>query len=76
SLPAASMSMLGSGNPEGGAFDIELEPDRLKTIKVFVRQAAGQAASPLQEFKFIIEDSAGGERADYTATFNAPETAQ
>lgn len=76
SLPAASMSMLGSGEPEGGAFNIELEPDRLKTIKVFVRQAAGQVAGPLQEFKFIIEDSAGGERADYTATFNAPETAQ
>ncbi|MBW9065844.1 cytochrome c oxidase accessory protein CcoG [Rhizobium herbae] len=76
SLPAASMSMLGSGKLEGGAFDIELEPDRLKTIKVFVRQAAGQAAGPLQEFKFIVEDSAGGERADYTATFNAPETGQ
>ncbi len=75
-FPAASMSVLGSGKPEGGAFDIELEPDRLKTIKVFVRQAAGQAAAPFQEFKFVIEDNAGGERADYTATFNAPETAQ
>jgi cytochrome c oxidase accessory protein FixG len=75
-LPAASMSMLGNGESEGHSFNIELEPDRLKTIKVFVRQAAGQAVAPTQAFTFIIEDSVGGERADYTATFNAPETAQ
>ncbi|CAN7578416.1 cytochrome c oxidase accessory protein CcoG [Pararhizobium sp. LjRoot238] len=75
-LPAASMSVLGGDGPEGLSFDIELEPDRLKTIRVFVRQAEGQAAAPTREFKFVIEDTVGGERADYTATFNAPETAQ
>lgn len=74
-LPAASMSLLGSDAAAGRSFDVALEPDRLKTIRVFVRQEAGKAAAATQEFQFVIEDSAG-ERADYTATFNAPEKAQ
>jgi cytochrome c oxidase accessory protein FixG len=74
-LPEASMSLLGSDRSDGLSFDIDLEPDRLKTIRVFVRQTAGQPVASTQEFEFVIEDSAG-ERAEYKATFNALEKAQ
>lgn len=74
-LPEASMSVLGSDRSEALSFDIDLEPDRLKTIRVFVRQPAAQAVASTQGFELVIEDKSG-ERADYKATFNAPEKAQ
>ena len=54
----------------------EAEPDRLKTLKVFVRQPADQVGSATQTFKFRVEDKASFETDEYTATFNAPEAAR
>ncbi|RUW80843.1 FixG Ig-like domain-containing protein, partial [Mesorhizobium sp. M2A.F.Ca.ET.067.02.1.1] len=55
---------------------IPVEPDRLKTLKVFVRQPADQIRKPAQSFEFRIDDTASSETAEYTATFNAPENSR
>ncbi|RWX58204.1 cytochrome c oxidase accessory protein CcoG, partial [Mesorhizobium sp. M4B.F.Ca.ET.089.01.1.1] len=58
------------------SFAIPVEPDRLKTLKVFVRQPADQIHAPAQTFKFRAEDKASFESNEYAATFNAPEAAK
>ncbi|TIT86075.1 MAG: cytochrome c oxidase accessory protein CcoG, partial [Mesorhizobium sp.] len=59
--------------PPSRSFSIPAEPDRLKILKVFVRQPAGQIKELVQSFEFRIEDKASSESAEYTASFNAPE---
>jgi len=75
-LPGAEMSVVGVDLPPARSFATLAEPDRLKTLKVFVRQPVDRIAGAAQEFTFRIEDKAGVESAEYTATFNAPETAR
>ena len=72
-LRGANMTIDGINQPEDRAFAIEVEPDRLKTLKVFVRQPAENIEGSTQTFKFIVEDRASYESDEYTATFNAPE---
>ncbi|RUU65942.1 cytochrome c oxidase accessory protein CcoG, partial [Mesorhizobium sp. M2C.T.Ca.TU.009.01.2.1] len=59
--------------PPSRSFSIAVEPDRLKTLKIFIRQPADQIRKPAQRFEFRIDDKASSETAEYTATFNAPE---
>ncbi|PAQ05506.1 cytochrome c oxidase accessory protein CcoG [Mesorhizobium temperatum] len=75
-LPGAEMSIVGIDLPAGRSFAIPAEPDRLKMLKVFVRQPANQVEGIVQTFKFRVEDKASFESDEYTATFNAPETAR
>ncbi|MEI9424220.1 cytochrome c oxidase accessory protein CcoG [Mesorhizobium sp. Cs1299R1N1] len=75
-LPSAQMSIVGVDLPSGRSFAIPVEPDRLTTLKVFVRQPADQIYKPVQSFTFRIEDEASSESAKYTARFNAPEIAR
>jgi hypothetical protein len=62
----------GIDQPADRSVAIQVEPDRLKTIKVFVRQPAEFIDGEAQTFKFVVEDKASYERDEYVATFNAP----
>ncbi|MBB6414396.1 cytochrome c oxidase accessory protein FixG [Mesorhizobium sangaii] len=75
-LPGAQMSVAGVDLPANRSFAIPVEPDRLKMLKVFVRQPAEQIKGQAQTFKFRVEDKASFESDEYTATFNAPEIAR
>ncbi|OBQ78102.1 MULTISPECIES: cytochrome c oxidase accessory protein CcoG [Mesorhizobium] len=75
-LQGAEMSVVGSDLPADRFFGIAVEPDRLKILKVFVRQPAGEVRHAAQTFKFRVEDKANFESDEYTATFNAPEIAR
>ncbi|MER9629282.1 cytochrome c oxidase accessory protein CcoG [Mesorhizobium sp. M0296] len=75
-LPGAEMSAVGVDRSPARSFTTLADPDRLKLLKVFVRQPADQIKGVTQSFKFRIEDEAGLESAEYTATFNAPEIAR
>jgi len=70
-LPGATMMVGGMNQPESRTAEIEVEPDRLKAVRVFVRQPAEMIHAEKQTFKFVVEDHAG-EGAAYTATFSAP----
>ncbi|WP_292333492.1 cytochrome c oxidase accessory protein CcoG [Mesorhizobium sp.] len=72
-LEGGEMSIVGIDRPPGRSFAIPVEPDRLKILKVFVRQPATLVKSPVQSFEFRIEDKSSSESAAYTASFNAPE---
>ncbi|WP_082480319.1 MULTISPECIES: cytochrome c oxidase accessory protein CcoG [unclassified Rhizobium] len=70
----ATMTIAGADLENVKTAEIALEPDRLKTLKVFVRAEPGHVASGPQPFLLKVSDPASGETAGYMATFNAPET--
>lgn len=73
-LPGANMSVAGIDQPEDRSFAILVEPDRLKTLKVFVRQPREAVDGSQATFKFVVEDKSSSEHDEYVATFRAPET--
>ena len=75
-LDGGEMSIVGIDQPASRSYSIPVEPDRLKTLKVFVRQPLDQIRKPAQSFEFRIDDTASSETAEYTATFNAPENSR
>ena len=72
-LDGGEMSIVGVDQAPSRSFSIAVEPDRLKVLKVFVRQPANRIKEPAQSFEFRIADKASSESAEYTASFNAPE---
>jgi cytochrome c oxidase accessory protein FixG len=72
-LLGAEMSVTGTDQPEDRSMVVLLEPDRLKTLKVFVRQPREQVGDATASFKFVVEDKASFEQDEYIATFRAPE---
>jgi len=67
------MSVVGIDHTEGSAFAVALEPDRLKTLKIYVRQPRELVDGRSQNFRFLVDDAENGENAAYTASFAAPE---
>ncbi len=72
-LPGGTMTVAESGAPEARTTIIGVEPDRLRTLKVFVRVPADAVQPGSQEFRFVVSDSASDESDYYDATFVAPE---
>ncbi|MEP9399635.1 cytochrome c oxidase accessory protein CcoG [Mesorhizobium sp. KR2-14] len=72
-LPGATMSVVGMEHAEDRSVEVALEPDRLKTLKVFVRLPRYRVPGTATSFKFMVEDQASGEHDAYVATFKAPE---
>lgn len=72
-LPQAVMQMTGVEQSEGRSLEVPLEPDRLKELRIFVRQPAEAIAGQTdQPFTFLVEDELRAESAAYRATFRAP----
>jgi polyferredoxin len=75
-LPGATISVVGVDKQLDQSVEIAVEPDRLKTLKVFVRQPQELIAGPAARFHFLVQTRSGHERAHYDATFNAPEASR
>jgi cytochrome c oxidase accessory protein FixG len=73
-LNGATMSSTGLENDENGALIVPVEPDRLRTIKVFVRQETKDATPGAVSFEFIARDRGSDEQATYSTSFETPET--
>ncbi len=72
-LPEAEMSVVGLDQPADRAFAVRVEPDRQKTLKVYVAQPAAAIAGTVQTFRFVVEDKSSFESDSYTANFEAPQ---
>jgi len=75
-LPGGVMSIDGAEHTEESAVAVQVEPDRLKTLRVFVRQPANLVAPGSQSFSFVVEDKSSFESDSYDAKFLAPEKSQ
>ncbi|MAU98156.1 MAG: cytochrome c oxidase accessory protein CcoG [Fulvimarina sp.] len=62
--------------PEGRSFAIDVDPDRLRTLKFFVVQPAPDVKPGTTDFRFVLDDMNSSESASYDAAFEAPEKAR
>jgi cytochrome c oxidase accessory protein FixG len=75
-LPGASMEMVGDAGAKGTSFDISVEPDKLKAVKIYVTTAdANVIVADRTDFDFKVEElnpAGEAETATYDAIFHAP----
>jgi cytochrome c oxidase accessory protein FixG len=71
-LPAASMWLAGDESHAGRAIAVDVEPDRLREIKVFVSLPPEAVTPGLTGFDFTVRDLAGSESGSAAADFYAP----
>ena len=72
-LPQGEMNAGGAGQIEGETLAVEVEPDRLKSLKIYVRQPRDLVRPGSTAFRFVARDAGGAETASYDANFIAPE---
>ncbi len=75
-LPGGTMQAVGIDQPEGRSLAVPVEPDKLREIRIFVRQPAEHTKDGNERFNFVVEDKASFERDVYHAKFNTPENAR
>ncbi len=72
-LPGATMTTA-SGGPEGvAAMSLELEPDKVLPLRLYVRADPTMLPSPHMDFRMIVETLDGTVTATTGAKFEAPE---
>ncbi|CAN5333764.1 cytochrome c oxidase accessory protein CcoG [soil metagenome] len=71
-LPAAALWLAGSEEHGARSLAVEVEPDRLREIKVFVAQKGNLVAPGLTGFAFSVRDLGGSESGSAAAEFYAP----
>ncbi|MBO0906143.1 cytochrome c oxidase accessory protein CcoG [Jiella sonneratiae] len=72
-LPQATMFSDELKQPEGRSFAVTVDPDRLRTLKVFVAQPKDAVEPGSSDFRFVLRDMNSSESAVYDAAFEAPE---
>jgi cytochrome c oxidase accessory protein FixG len=72
-LTGATMRAEGVDQPDGRSLAISVDPDRLREIRVHVRQPKEYIDGAVQKFTLVVEDKSSFERDTYSANFNAPE---
>jgi cytochrome c oxidase accessory protein FixG len=77
-LPGAAMDMVGGSGASGTSFDITVDPDRLKAVKVYVSSKdKAVIEDEHNRFHFRVEElnpAGPAETARYDAIFHAPDT--
>lgn len=71
-LPGAAMTIVGIDEAPSRVMSVDVDPDKLKTIRVYVSQPLDQIKEG-ETFKFIVKDIGGSETDTYVANFNIPE---
>jgi polyferredoxin len=70
-LPGAEMWHAGAEEERGTAFEVSVEPDRVRELRVFVTAPAGFHGTT--DFVFRVTDEAEGETARAGAQFHGPQ---
>lgn len=73
-LPGATMSITGIDQPAARTFDIPVDPDQVRALRVFITQPRDATAPGDTPFQFIAEEPEYAESDTYDAVFEAPET--
>ncbi|MGI9481632.1 MAG: cytochrome c oxidase accessory protein CcoG, partial [Hyphomicrobiales bacterium] len=72
-LEGATMVMAGSDAAPGRRLMIEVGPDKLRTVQVYVSAAPTGLAGETTSFQFVATEVEGRETATYDAAFKAPK---
>ncbi|MER0236905.1 cytochrome c oxidase accessory protein CcoG [Fulvimarina sp. MAC8] len=72
-LPGATMAIPDLRLENVESADVDVDPDLLRQIKVFVSQPAESVEAGASDFEIIAEDTGSDERDVYDAIFEAPD---
>ena len=72
-LPGATLTVQDETADTDGNYDVPVEPDRLKTLRVFVIMPHDAITDHRKDYEIEVRDANGAEHARYKATFMAPE---
>lgn len=72
-LPEASVRINGVEPQFDNKFMIELDPDKVSSLRLFVSQKPSSDFSTNQSFQFIVDDRQSNETDAYSAVFTGPE---
>jgi cytochrome c oxidase accessory protein FixG len=75
-MPGATMTIAGETWSQGSFFGAELEPDSVKTIKLYVTMPKDRLPEETRDFTFHVEYQPTGEASDYSASFIVPENSK
>jgi cytochrome c oxidase accessory protein FixG len=76
--PEMTMTLVGSQQPPSRAFDIDVEADKLRSVKVYVAMPRKSMADETVNFSFVIAErgvEGDGERSEHSAIFHGPSQA-
>jgi cytochrome c oxidase accessory protein FixG len=71
-LPNARLTINGETQHDGLPFSLAVEPDKLRSLKVFVSQRADDAEHGSTKFRLVPSDTQSNETDSYEAIFEAP----
>jgi polyferredoxin len=74
-IKGASIWLAGSQDTNGQSLDVDVKPDQLRAMKVFVRAPRSSITSQRQGFRFVVESIGDQEAETYDAQFVSPEGA-
>jgi hypothetical protein len=67
------MSMVGNDNPPSGTIKIDVAPDEVRSVKLYVTAPRSSVAAENTPFRFrATRSAASGDMAIYEAKFHAP----
>ncbi len=72
-LPNAKLFLSGSTNPTQTGIKINVEPDAVREVKVYVTQSKSDDTKERQKFRFKVKEVGGLETSFYNAIFNSPK---
>lgn len=72
-LAGGSMEINGFDDQEDTTFRIFVDPDKLRELRVFVKQTPDNIKEGSTPFRFIVEDKQSNEQDIYKAVFEAPK---
>jgi len=75
-LPGATMAAVGATDVGDGTLLVAVEPDTLKSLKLFVKMPAADLPGQAMPFHFVVRDIEGQESASTAASFFVPETSK
>ncbi|MEM8688678.1 MAG: cytochrome c oxidase accessory protein CcoG [Pseudomonadota bacterium] len=71
-IEGATMTITGSDAAPSNSIDVDLKPDKLVSMKVYVSAAAASLKGEVSDITFTVINKTDEERASYTAKFNGP----
>lgn len=72
-LPAAQMSLAGTNDGKQKELIIPVDPDRVKSMKIYISAPKASLHEPHTSFRFLVSEIGGEEREDYRAIFESPK---
>ncbi len=72
-LPGVTISVPDIDKKSGDEFELNVDPDQLRALKVFLSLPDKNIKHAHTEFRFVVEEIDGEEKSDYNARFEAPK---